>query len=106
MIKMVSEEFLMIERVGVAFSAFYLTFRLLTKYAERAYIQSDAILKLANETILENTNAIHRMCEGLEIHIKQKDAFIGQMLECRHQHEQEMKDIRDTQLDLAREKRR
>jgi len=103
---MVSEEIYMIERIGVAFVAFYLTFKLLTRMQEKSFLQSDAILKMANETLIENTSAIHRMCEGLEVHIKQKDTFIDQMIECRHQREEGMKELRENQLHMMRAKGR
>jgi len=100
---MVSEEILMIERIGMGAAAFILTYILLRKTQDKAFEQSDKILHMAETVIRENTTALQEMFSTLEEHIAQKDAFIQEMKECRHQREEGMKELRDLQFQFRRD---
>ena len=80
---MVSEELLMIERLGIGGTAFYLVYILLKDMIKKSFAQADVILELAKSTINENTKALQKMQESLSQHIIQKDVFIEEMKDCR-----------------------
>lgn len=78
-----SEELMLIERLGIGGSAFFLVYLLLKKMQDKAFEQSDKILKLAENVIQENTKTLQQMRDAMEAHIKQKEPFIEEVKECR-----------------------
>lgn len=78
---MVSDELLMVERIGVGATAFYLIYILLRKTQERAFAQADKVLLMAETTIKDNTTALNKMVEGLTQHMNQKDCLLEELRE-------------------------
>lgn len=100
---MVSEELMMLERVGIGGTAFYLVYILLKHTQNRAFQQADAVLELARTTIqlntesfAKNTEALNKMQECLIQHMQQKDKIFDILKECRKERNDKLKEILST----------
>ncbi len=89
----VSEELMMIERIGIGATAFILTYLLLRKTQERAFAQADRVMQMAETTIKDNTIALNKMVEGLTRHMNQKDCFMEELRETQRIANDTAKDI-------------
>ena len=85
---MVSEELLMVERLGIGGAAFYLVYLLLRKMQDRVFT-------LAENTIKENTAALFKMHEALAEHIKAKEPIIEEIKECRRDRDETLRRIEE-----------
>lgn len=91
---MVSDELLIIERIGFIPAALIFMFYLFRETQRRAFAQADKVLTLAETTIKENTLALSKMADGLEQHMKQKDNIIAEMKDCRRDRDIKFDEIR------------
>lgn len=85
---MVSEELLMVERLGIGGVAFYLVYLLLRKMQDRVFILSES-------TIKENTAALRQMYEALMQHMRAKEPIVLEMKECRRDRDETLRRIEE-----------
>ncbi|MDP2217179.1 MAG: hypothetical protein Q8J68_07840 [Methanolobus sp.] len=85
---MVSEELLMVERLGIGGAAFVLVYLLLRKMQDRFF-------SFAENTIKENTSALRVMHEALMQHMKQKEPIVADMKECRRDRDETLRRIEE-----------
>ena len=90
---MVTEELMMIERIGIGAAAFFLVYLLLKKMIHRSFEQADMILNLAKDTIQRNTEALEHMQDSLIAHMKQKDLLIKIMEDCKKTRDKQMQEL-------------
>jgi len=93
-----SEELLMVERIGIGATAFILVYFLLKRTMDRAFAQADKILDMAETTIKENTIALGKMNDCLINHTKQKDLFIEEMKDCRKDRNEQIKELKNLRV--------
>lgn len=82
---MVSEELLLIERLGIGGAAFFLVYMLLKSMQHKAFELSEKMLDLAENVIKENTITLQQMRDAFEAHMKQKEPIIEEIKECRRE---------------------
>ena len=80
---MVSEELLLIERLGIGGAAFYLVYVLLKNVQKKTFELSERMLNLAETVIKENTSTLQQIRDTMESHIKQKEPIIQEFKECK-----------------------
>lgn len=85
---MVSEELLMVERLGIGGAAFVLVYLLLKKMQDRVF-------SLAENTIKENTAALMEMHGALMQHIKSKEPFLQEIKDCKRERNDILRRIED-----------
>lgn len=85
---MVSEELLMVERLGIGGVAFYLVYLLLKKMQDRVF-------SLAENTIKENTAALREMHDALMQHMKSKEPIVQEIKECRRDRDETLRRIEE-----------
>ncbi len=85
---MVSEELLMVERLGIGGAAFILVYLLLRKMQDRFF-------SFAETTIKENTAALRDMHEALMQHMKQKEPIILEIKECKRDRDEILRRIEE-----------
>lgn len=90
---MVSEELLLVERLGIGGAAFILVYLLLRRMQEKAFELSDKILTLAEGVIIENTKTLQEMRGGLEAHMKQKEPIIAEIRDCKRDRDEILRRI-------------
>lgn len=90
---MISDELLMLERIGVGGAAFYLVYLLLKDMQKKAFSQSYAVIELTKTIIKENTTALEKMNENLSAHIKQKDILIERIKDCRKERNEKLDEL-------------
>jgi len=91
---MISEDFALIERIGIGAFAFVLVYILLRTMITRNFILSDRVMQLAEDTIKENTKALQYMHEALIQHIRQKEDIVKQMDICRKERDEQYRDMK------------
>jgi len=85
---MVSEELLLIERLGVGGAAFFLVYLLLKNVQQKVFEQSEKMLKLTETVINENTKTLQQIRDTMEAHIKQKEPIIQEFKDCKRERDE------------------
>ena len=92
---MVSEELLLVERLGIGGAAFVMVYILLRRMQEKVFELSDKMLKLAEDVIKENTKTLQEMRGGLEAHMKQKEPIVAEIRDCKRDRDEILRRIED-----------
>jgi hypothetical protein len=95
---MVSEEILLIERLGVGGAAFFLVYLLLKNVQQKLFDQSERMLNLAENVIQENTKTLQKMSDVFESHTKQKEAMVEEIKVCKRERDEFLRRLEDKVL--------
>lgn len=92
---MVSEELMLIERLGVGGAAFFLVYLLLKNMQQKVFQQADKMLSLTETVIVENTKTLQQIRDTMEVHTRQKEPIIQEFKECRRERDEFLRRLED-----------
>ena len=92
---MISEELLLIERLGIGGAAFFLVYFLLKNVQKKTFELSERMLDLAETVIKENTSTLQQTRDTMEAHIKQKEPIFQELKECKRERDEFLRRLED-----------